>query len=210
MRPNRIVPERSCSCASSSLAPPAGSAQLSSLSSSAPGIRSSAWPVQKPPRRQSPSMGADVLRGDLNDTDALRTGALDTDGIIHLAYEHPLGQIGGAPADAQAIDTCTTALAGSGKPLVVSGATLVRPGRPATEERRTGRRGAHRGPHHQHAGSSRRRDQRHPRLAGHAAPIRSWAGGAPRIHAATHQQGPTQGCLGLPAATEVPAGPLST
>jgi nucleoside-diphosphate-sugar epimerase len=79
-------------------------------------------------------MGADVLRGDLNDTDALRTGALETDGIIHLAYEHSLGQIGGAPADAQAIDTCTTALAGSGKPLVVSGATLVRPDRPATEE----------------------------------------------------------------------------
>lgn len=78
-------------------------------------------------------MGAEVLRGDLNDTDVLRAGALDNDGVIHLAYEHELGQIGGAPADAKAIETFATALAGSGKPLVISGATIVVPGRPATE-----------------------------------------------------------------------------
>jgi len=78
-------------------------------------------------------MGAEVLRGDLNDTGALRAGALDSDGVIHLAYEHSLGQAGGAQADAKAIETFTTALAGSGKPMVISGATLVTPGRPATE-----------------------------------------------------------------------------
>src|SRR6202012_6289077 len=30
-------------------------------------------------------MGADALRGDLNDTGILRAGALDSDGVIHLA-----------------------------------------------------------------------------------------------------------------------------
>lgn len=78
-------------------------------------------------------LGADVLRGDLNDAEALRTGALETDGVIHLAYEHHLGQAGGAQTDARAIETFTTALAGSGKPMLVSGATLTVPGRPATE-----------------------------------------------------------------------------
>jgi hypothetical protein len=35
--------------------------------------------------------------------------------------------------DARAIETFATGLAGSGKPLVISGATIVTPGRPATE-----------------------------------------------------------------------------
>ena len=79
-------------------------------------------------------LGADVLRGDLNDTPTLRSGALDSDGVIHLAYEHTLGQAGGAHTDAEVIDTFASTLAGSGKPMVISGATLVRPGRPATEQ----------------------------------------------------------------------------
>ena len=78
-------------------------------------------------------MGADVQRGDLTDTDVLRAGALDSDGVIHLAYEHTLGQDGGAQTDAKAIETFATTLAGSGRPMVISGATLSTPGRPATE-----------------------------------------------------------------------------
>ncbi len=78
-------------------------------------------------------MGAEVLRGDLNDTRVLRSGALDSDGVIHLAYEHTLGQAGGAHTDAEVIDTFAITLAGSEKPMVISGATQVRPGRPATE-----------------------------------------------------------------------------
>ena len=78
-------------------------------------------------------MGADVLRGDLTDADVLRAGALDSDGVIHLAYEHALGQAGGAPTDAAAIATFTEALAGTGKPMVVTGATPTTPGRTATE-----------------------------------------------------------------------------
>jgi nucleoside-diphosphate-sugar epimerase len=78
-------------------------------------------------------LGADVLRGDLNDTDVLRGGALDSDGVIHLAFVVPSVSEAATRTDATAIETFAAELAGSGKPLVVSGATLVTPGRPATE-----------------------------------------------------------------------------
>jgi nucleoside-diphosphate-sugar epimerase len=78
-------------------------------------------------------MGAEVLRGDLTDTEVLRAGAAGSDGVVHLAYEHSLGQTGGAQTDAQAIETLATTLAGTDKPMVISDATLVVPGRPATE-----------------------------------------------------------------------------
>jgi nucleoside-diphosphate-sugar epimerase len=78
-------------------------------------------------------MGAEVLHGDLTDADVLRAGALDSDGVIHLAYRHDLGQADGAEADAAAINVFTDALAGTDKPMVISGATLMVPGRPATE-----------------------------------------------------------------------------
>jgi nucleoside-diphosphate-sugar epimerase len=79
-------------------------------------------------------MDAEVLRGDLNDTDVLRAGALDSDGVIHLAF------IPGRPgfeaavqADATAIETFADSLASSGKPMLISGATITTPGRPAIE-----------------------------------------------------------------------------
>ena len=78
-------------------------------------------------------LGAEVLRGDLSDTDVLRTGALDSDGVIHLAFVVPSVTEAATRTDAAAIEIFTESLAGSGKPLVISGATLVRPGRPATE-----------------------------------------------------------------------------
>jgi nucleoside-diphosphate-sugar epimerase len=78
-------------------------------------------------------MGAEVLRGDLNDIDVLRAGALDSDGVIHLAFVVPSVTEAATQTDARAIETFATSLAGSGKPLVISGGTLVRPGRPATE-----------------------------------------------------------------------------
>jgi nucleoside-diphosphate-sugar epimerase len=78
-------------------------------------------------------MGVDVLRGDLNDIDVLRAGTLDSDGVIHLAFVAPSVSEAATQTDAKAIDTFVTSLAGSGKPLVISGATLVTPGRVATE-----------------------------------------------------------------------------
>jgi nucleoside-diphosphate-sugar epimerase len=78
-------------------------------------------------------LGAEVLRGDLNDPGVLRAGALDSDGVIHLAFVVPSVTEAAARTDATAIQTFATGLAGSGQPLVISGATLVTPGRPATE-----------------------------------------------------------------------------
>jgi nucleoside-diphosphate-sugar epimerase len=79
-------------------------------------------------------MGADVLRGDLNDADILRAGTLDSDGVIHLAYiDSRTGFEAAAQTDATAIETFAASLAGSGKPMLISGATIVTPGRPATE-----------------------------------------------------------------------------
>lgn len=79
-------------------------------------------------------MGADVLRGDLSDVDVLRTGVLDSDGVIHLAFAPGRDHFeAAARIDATAIETFAASLAGSGKPMLVSGATLVTPGRPATE-----------------------------------------------------------------------------
>jgi nucleoside-diphosphate-sugar epimerase len=78
-------------------------------------------------------LGAEVLRGDLNDTGALRAGALDSDGVIHLAFVVPSVTEAAVRADARAIETFAASLAGSGRPLLITGGTLVRPGRPATE-----------------------------------------------------------------------------
>jgi nucleoside-diphosphate-sugar epimerase len=78
-------------------------------------------------------MGADVLRGDLTDAGVLRAGALDSDGVIHLAFVVPSVSEAATRTDATAIETFAASLAGSGKPMLISGATITRPGRPATE-----------------------------------------------------------------------------
>ena len=78
-------------------------------------------------------MGAEVLRGDLTGTGVLRAGTLDSDGVIHLAFVVPSVSEAATQTDANAIETFAAGLAGSGQPLVISGATLVTPGRPATE-----------------------------------------------------------------------------
>jgi len=79
------------------------------------------------------NLSAEVLRGDMNDPAVLRAGVLDSDGVIHLAFEHSVGQVAGAQSDAKAIETFIGSLAGSGKPLVISGATIAVPGHIATE-----------------------------------------------------------------------------
>lgn len=78
-------------------------------------------------------MGAQVLRGDLDDTDVLRDGALNSDGIIHLAFRVPSVSEAATRTDAMVIETFVKALAGSGKPMLITGGTLVTPGRAATE-----------------------------------------------------------------------------
>jgi nucleoside-diphosphate-sugar epimerase len=78
--------------------------------------------------------GAEVLRGDLDDLDALRAGAAGSDGVIHLAFVHDFTQFeASVSVDARAIEAMGAALEGSGKPLVIASGTPAVPGRVATE-----------------------------------------------------------------------------
>lgn len=87
-------------------------------------------------------LGATVRRGDIADLEGLKAAAADADGVIHVAHRQDLLPTGGidavAAAELQIMLAYGAALAGSGKPLVVSG-SIGAPGweglgRPATEE----------------------------------------------------------------------------
>jgi nucleoside-diphosphate-sugar epimerase len=80
--------------------------------------------------------GAEVLRGSLEDLDSLRRGAEATDGVIHTAFIHDFSQYQAAGAtDQRAIEALGAALAGSGRPLVVTaGLAGLANGRLGTEE----------------------------------------------------------------------------
>lgn len=81
--------------------------------------------------------GAEVLRGDLDDLDTLRTGAAECDGVVHLAFGHDFSRFDASvQTDARAIDAFGTALEGSGKPLVIASGTPAIPGKVATEHDR--------------------------------------------------------------------------
>lgn len=80
------------------------------------------------------AMGAEVLRGDLDDLDALRAGAAGSDGVVHLAFNHDFTQFDASiQADGRAIETIGAALEGSGKPLAIASGTPAVPGSVATE-----------------------------------------------------------------------------
>ena len=80
--------------------------------------------------------GAEVLRGDLEDLDSLRSGAKESDGVIHAGFIHDFSRFQEVCAvDKVAIQTIGEALAGSNRPFVVtSGTALVSPGKLATED----------------------------------------------------------------------------
>jgi nucleoside-diphosphate-sugar epimerase len=78
-------------------------------------------------------LGAEVVRGDLTDLEVLRASAEGSEGVIHLAFMVPSMSEAATRADAEAIETFAVALAGSGRPMVVSGGTLTTPGRATTE-----------------------------------------------------------------------------
>jgi len=85
------------------------------------------------------ALGAEVLRGSLDDLDGLRDAAKSADGVAHLAFRHDLsftGDMAGAAAvDRQAIEVFGEALAGSDRPFVIASGVLgIAPGRVATEQ----------------------------------------------------------------------------
>src|ERR1043166_7466695 len=70
--------------------------------------------------------GAQVHRGSLEDLDSLRSGASAADGVIHTAFIHDFNNyLPAAEKDKVAIETLGAALAGSGRPLIVTSGTLL-------------------------------------------------------------------------------------
>jgi nucleoside-diphosphate-sugar epimerase len=79
--------------------------------------------------------GAVVLRGDLDDLDAIRRGASDSEGVLHLANKHDWANPEATNASERAaVETIGEALVGTDRPFVVaSGVAGLAQGRPSTE-----------------------------------------------------------------------------
>lgn len=72
------------------------------------------------------AMGAEVLRGDVQDIDSLVTGAQSADGVIHTAFIHDFTKFAeNCEIDRRAITAMADVLAGSNKPFVVTSGTGV-------------------------------------------------------------------------------------
>jgi nucleoside-diphosphate-sugar epimerase len=87
--------------------------------------------------------GAEVHRGNLEDTESLRSGAAKSDGVIHCAFDH--SAFGGdfskfaviCEQDKRAIEALGDALRGSDRPLLITSGTgmgTAVPGQPSTED----------------------------------------------------------------------------
>jgi nucleoside-diphosphate-sugar epimerase len=82
------------------------------------------------------SAGALAHRGGLENLESLRAGAVDVDGVIHLAFNHDFTDYtGAADTDRRAIEALGEVLAGSDRPFVVtSGLAGFALGRTMTED----------------------------------------------------------------------------
>lgn len=80
--------------------------------------------------------GVTVLRGDLDDLDAIRRGATEAEGVLHLANKHDWANPAATNASERAaVETIAEALVGTDRPFVVaSGVAGLAQGRPANEQ----------------------------------------------------------------------------
>jgi nucleoside-diphosphate-sugar epimerase len=82
--------------------------------------------------------GADVHRGDLEDLDSLRSGAAQSDAVIHLAFNHDFSKFQkNADDDRKAIEAIGEVLLGSRRPFVITSGTAIAAnadGKPSTED----------------------------------------------------------------------------
>jgi nucleoside-diphosphate-sugar epimerase len=85
--------------------------------------------------------GAELHQGSLENLDSLKAGAAQSDGVIHLAFNHDFSRFAAhCEDDRRVITALGSALAGSGRPLVVTSGTGIAntvPGEPAREDNRT-------------------------------------------------------------------------
>ncbi|TCU48235.1 nucleoside-diphosphate-sugar epimerase [Curtobacterium sp. PhB25] len=79
--------------------------------------------------------GVDVVRGDLDDLDAIRRGASEAEGVLHLANKHDWANAAATNASERAaVETIGAALVGTDRPFVLaSGVAGLAQGRPSTE-----------------------------------------------------------------------------
>jgi len=80
--------------------------------------------------------GAQVQRGELEDLESLKSGAANSDAVIHLGFIHDFSNfLKNCEIDQRAIEAMGDVLAGSDRPLIVtSGLALLAEGRLATED----------------------------------------------------------------------------
>lgn len=81
-------------------------------------------------------LGAQVVRGSLDDPASLRNAAALAEGVVHLGYNHDFSQMAAAAqTDRAAIDVFADVLQGTGGPLLIASGTLgLAPGRVGSEE----------------------------------------------------------------------------
>lgn len=66
-------------------------------------------------------VGAEVLRGGIEDLDSLRSGAAGADGVIHLAFRHDFSDFASClKTDLSAVQAIGSVLEGTGKPFVIT------------------------------------------------------------------------------------------
>jgi nucleoside-diphosphate-sugar epimerase len=79
--------------------------------------------------------GAQAHRGDLEDLESLRSGAVASDAVIHTAFRHDWSRFAeSCELDKRAIDAIGAVLQGSSGPFIVSSGVGVAQGRAATED----------------------------------------------------------------------------
>jgi len=81
-------------------------------------------------------LGAEVVRGSLDDVASLRAATALAEGVVHLGYNHDFSQMAAAAqTDRAAIDAFADVLQGTGGPLLIASGTLgIAQGRVGTED----------------------------------------------------------------------------